>query len=252
MISSNVFIDMALVILIHMVIWYLIGSVKKNNGLVDVGWGLGFVFVILVTQFFHQNAVNWVILAMVGLWGLRLGIYLGIRNWSKPEDWRYVEMRQSWGKGTWWIAFFRVYMLQGAIMYLMCIGFSQNLGTKFNWIVGLGFVIWLMGFLWEAIADYQLYKFKSDERNKGKIITTGLWKFSRHPNYFGEIVLWWGVVISVIGSGGSLLISIIAGLIITFLLNRVSGVPMLESKMKKYGDYKEYIQNTNALIPRFK
>ena len=236
-----------------MCFWFVLGQIKKDNGIVDISWGLGFVVTIIAFTFYHGNPRNFVILFLVAIWGIRLFFYLFIRNWSNKEDWRYAKWRKDWGKNAMRNAFFRVYMLQGIIMYTMCLGLIQQLSTSRNlFLFWVGMIIWAVGLIWETIADQQLYFFKKKAENRGRILMTGLWKYSRHPNYFGEILTWWGISITLLAYGGDIFLSILPAALITFFIVRVSGVPMLEKKLNNYPGYKDYLQNTNSLFPGVK
>lgn len=247
---TQIYLEGAILISIYMVVWFFICQWQKDNSLVDVAWGLGFVTVVWWMYFAHYAYQNMVLVIMVTLWGLRLAVYLLVRNLKKGEDWRYREMKQNWGRRQAVNAFFKVFLLQGGFMWIICLPLFQPTFVKEPMLQSIGGLFWLIGFLWEAIADWQLYRFKQSEGNTGKIMTAGLWQFSRHPNYFGEIVLWWGIFLYVIPYSSSWLI-LLSPITITWLLMRVSGVPLLEKKYKNNPDYREYVQRTNALFPNF-
>lgn len=246
----NFYLEGALLVFIYMTIWFLICQWRKDNSLVDVAWGFGFVL-LAGWGYVHSATPGYLILfLMVGLWGIRLTAYLLLRNVKKGEDWRYVKMKADWGKNYAWNAFTKVFMLQGGFMWIIALPIFQTNYNPSYFIQGFGFTLWLAGFLWEAIADWQLYLFKQQPENKGKIMTKGLWKYSRHPNYFGEIVLWWGIFIFTYSYAGLWPI-ILSPITISWLLIKVSGVPMLEKKYRDNPDYQQYKQSTNALFPNF-
>ncbi len=252
---NNPFILTGLVIFFYMISIYLIAQYIKDNSIVDIGWGFGFVvtiiFLFIVTG--KKNSMTLILLAMITIWGLRLTVHIYLRNKGKPEDFRYAAWRKSWGKKASWIALYKVFLLQGAIMWVVSLPIiltfygSSEAPAPTNFI-GIGFFI--AGFLIESIGDYQLKIFKTHPKNKGKIITSGLWKHTRHPNYFGEALLWWGIAIFSI-SKGVFLLALISPVIITLLLRYVSGVPMLEKKYKGIKDFSEYADNTPVFIPFF-
>jgi steroid 5-alpha reductase family enzyme len=238
-------------------LFYWIAQMKKNNGLADMAWGLGFV-VVAITSLIYQASYNLQTLFMtlvIVLWGFRLFFYIGLRNWNKPEDFRYVEMRKKWKTHLKIKAYFYVFMLQMAFLYI--ISLSIQLAHYFDyhvtigWIpVVVGFFIWIVGFFFESVGDHQLKQFKNDPSNKGKIMQSGLWKYTRHPNYFGEAVMWWGVWIISLGSLHPIaLLGMISPLFITYLLLYVSGVPMLEKKYKNNPLFQEYASKTSVFIP---
>lgn len=249
----NPYLDSAILIFIYMLFWFLLAQLKNDNSIVDIAWGLGFVTVAAWIHFKYPANFAIPLLLLVGLWGIRLATYLFIRNRKSGEDWRYQKWRKEWGEKVRIIAFFRVFMLQGVIMWLVALPIMQ---IKSNpEIVSMSpiqygaILVWLIGFLWESIADWQLMKFKSNPVNKGKIMTTGLWKFSRHPNYFGEILIWWSIFLYTIPYG-IWWISIIGAIIITFFLIKISGIPFLERKYSRNEAYQAYKETTNALIPK--
>jgi steroid 5-alpha reductase family enzyme len=182
-----------------------------------------------------------------------LTLHIFLRNHGKPEDFRYANWRKEWGKHVVIRSFFQVFMLQGFFMFIIALPIiitKASVPQKLGFIEIAGSIIWLIGFLFEAIGDYQLLKFKKLPENKGKIITTGLWKYTRHPNYFGECVMWWGIFIVSIPSG-YFYISVISPLVLTWLLTRVSGVPMLEEKYKGNEEFEQYAKKTNSFVPWF-
>jgi len=240
-------------------IFYLIAQIKKNNGIADIAWGLGFVVVAITTLIYQgdYSIHQLVITLLVALWGLRLFFYIGLRNWSKPEDFRYVNMRKKWGKHVHLKAYFIVFMLQMSFLYLISlpIQFANFLGmdnTFFTWnFIGLGVLVWIYGFYYEAKGDHELKVFKSNPENKGKILKTGLWSKTRHPNYFGEAVMWWGIwYISLASTGYMPLLGIVSPIFITYLLRYVSGVPLLENKYKDNKEFQAYAKDVPIFVPK--
>jgi steroid 5-alpha reductase family enzyme len=240
-------------------IFFVIAQLKKNNGLADMAWGLGFVVVSISTLIYqgtyqlHQLMITGLVL----LWGLRLFLFIGLRNWNKPEDFRYVNMRKKWGKHQKFKAYMIVFMLQMSFMYIISlpIQFANfqpiTLDLPQYLLIGLGTLLWIYGFFFEAVGDAQLKKFKSDPKNKGKIMDQGLWKYTRHPNYYGEAVMWWAIFIISL-SPYSLLsfLGVIGPIFITYLLIFVSGVPLLEKKYADNSLYQAYANKTSMFIPR--
>lgn len=244
----------ALVLLGYFILWFVISKIKDKYSLVDIAWGLGFV-VVAWTGFFLSGQLyvqTGLILLLVTLWGLRLFIHLAGRNWNSPEDYRYVKMRKRWGTTLVDLkAFLNVFFLQGVLLFLISLpiitSFADPKKTMAWWQV-LGVFIWLIGFFFEVLGDRQLEQFKKKEANKGKLLTSGLWALTRHPNYFGEATCWWGIfLISLTGIGNLWLI--ISPMIITLLLLFVSGVPLLEKKYKDRPDFQEYAAKTAKFFP---
>ena len=250
--------DSALIIFLYMMAWFIIAQIIQNNGMVDIAWGSGFVAV--ATYFLLSNDVDWNparvgIWAMITLWGLRLSIHIAYRSWGKPEDYRYQNFRKNWGKHQYLGAFFQVFMLQGLIMGIILAPVyavyyyksAQHFPTVLQTI---GFIIFLFGFLFEAIGDYQLLKFRRKTENKGHIIQTGLWKYTRHPNCFGEATLWWGIAVYTLSTHNGW-VGLIAPIAVTILVTKISGVAMLERKYKDNPEFQTYAAQTPAFFPNF-
>lgn len=242
----------AVFIFFYMLVLFVLALYFKDNSIADIAWGPGFVGIAwLIHLRFPAPGFLWAVLPTT-FWGLRLGIYLFLRKIrEKREDWRYADWRQNWGKWFYLRSFLQVFMLQGFFMWIIALPLLQRpliQGSLTNLLTGL--LLFIFGFLWESIADYQLSRFKRQQKEKGVFLQTGLWALSRHPNYFGEILLWWGIWLILIPSG-NWYISILSPICITWLLTRVSGVPMLEDKFRKYPGFEAYAKNTPALIPRF-
>jgi steroid 5-alpha reductase family enzyme len=230
---------------------FAVALAKKDNSIVDMAWGGGFIIIAYLTFFLRPEftARHLLVTLIVTLWGLRLLIHIALRNRGRGEDFRYAKWRREWGR--WFIprSYFQVYMLQGFFMLVIAypvilINFSSRDGLGLP--DGLGTVIWLAGFFFEAVGDAQLTRFKRNPANNGKIMTGGLWMFTRHPNYFGEVLMWWGIFVIALGDGWT---AIVSPLLITFLLLRVSGVTMLEKKYKGNTDFEEYARRTSAFFP---
>lgn len=241
-----------LLILVHASIWFVISLIQKRNDVADIGWGTGFVAVcayLFVTQPHTPIALG--IYTLVTLWGLRLSIHIGRRSWGKPEDFRYQKMRADWGKRVVWMSYLRIYVFQGLFMWIICLpiliaGIAPPQYANAFTIIGA--VMWGIGFAFEAIGDYQLTVFIKQKKNKTDIMQTGLWRYTRHPNYFGEVLIWWGIFIITVPLQNGFW-GIISPLIITFLLLRVSGIPLLEAKYKDNPLFQDYKQRTSAFFP---
>ncbi len=237
----------------YMVLFYTIAQAIRNYSIVDIGWGPGFILISLVLAVVHHgmSLPTAVLFLLICLWGIRLGVHIGLRNWGKPEDFRYAAWRREWGKRAPVIAFFKIFMLQGAVMLIVAspviLSFAGD-HPSLSWINYTGIALFLAGFGTEALADHQLSAFRKKNGNKGKIIRQGLWKYSRHPNYFGEALLWWGMWLVSVGNG-FWYVTLISPVAITFLLRFVSGVPMLEEKYRGRADFEEYAGQTPVFIP---
>lgn len=233
---------------------FFVAQAKENNGLQDVAWGAGFVVVALFTYFISKTSTtnSLIVTIFVTLWGCRLTYYLFKRNWNAPEDKRYVAMRKNWGDHPKINAYFKVFMFQMLLLLIisqpvMLINTAEN--ATLTLINYLGIVLWLIGFFFQVVGDYQLKQFIENEKNEeNRLVTKGLWKYTRHPNYFGEATMWWGIFLISLVSTKSLL-GIIGPLTITFLLLFVSGVPMLEKRYQGRKDYDEYKKQTSMFFP---
>lgn len=242
-----------LIVFVYFTTWYIVGVIIKNASIIDIGWGPGFVLIALIGFIQNISLHSAVVTALVSVWGLRLGYHIFKRNYAKPEDFRYANFRREWGKVYYVRSYFQLFMFQAVMMFLISLAFiyANNSGVILNIpLVIIGIIVWLTGFLFEVIGDNQLKRFISDKSNKGKLINTGLWKYTRHPNYFGEAVLWWGIFIIAV-SYGAPWFTIISPVTITILVRYVSGVPMLEKRLKKKDGYEDYVKSTSIFIPRF-
>jgi steroid 5-alpha reductase family enzyme len=248
----SLFINVSILVFIHATIWFLIGMLKKRNDVADIAWGLGFI-VISNYLFFTQaiSVVSTLVYVLVTLWGLRLSWHIGSRSSGKPEDFRYQKYRRDWGDTVIWRSYLQVYILQGVFMFIISMPIiiaGASASQSINAFTIIGFILWLIGFAFETIGDYQLSVFIKSKRNKEDIMQTGLWKYTRHPNYFGEVLVWWGIFIIVLPVENGFL-GIISPIIITFLLLRVSGIPLLEAKYKENPQFQAYKKRTSAFWP---
>ena len=249
---QNMLIEVGLVICLYMTIIFILALMRKDNSIVDVAWGIGFIVIAVYTiiQSGEVDLRKMIVSLLVLLWGLRLSFHIMVRNSGKGEDFRYQAWRNTW-KYFVLRSFFQIFMLQGLFMLVISspIWFiNSNPGGPLGPWDSIGLLVFGVGFMVEAIADYQLVEFKKNPANSGKIITTGLWAVSRHPNYFGECLVWWGISFYALSfpQGWYTLISPV---IITFLLRFVSGVPMLEKKYEGRADWEEYKSKTAVFVP---
>jgi len=245
-----------LLILCLMTTLWIVSVVLKNVSIVDMFWGFGFV---LVNTFYFFNTeptpAKIILFCLVPIWGLRLSVYLAVRNIGKPEDFRYQEFRKKYGENRyWWISFFQTFLLQGILMFIISLPLlGVNLystSRTLSFLDYLGILIWTIGFIFEAGGDMQLAQFKKNTANKGKVLSTGLWHYTRHPNYFGDSAVWWGFGLFCLSAGSYWLVA--GSAIMTLLIIKVSGVALLEKSLKdQKPQYKEYIGKTSSFIPWF-
>jgi steroid 5-alpha reductase family enzyme len=253
----NIYFEGLLLIMIIMTLLWVASIIVKNVSIVDLFWGLGFVlstgFYFLHTNGYGSRKI--ILIILVAVWGLRLSVYLAWRNIGKGEDFRYRQFRKNYGeKRYWWISFFQTFLLQGILLWLISApllgaqyyGQNKSLGV----IDVIGILLWITGFFFEAVGDYQLAQFKADAGNKGKVMDKGLWHYTRHPNYFGDSAVWWGYGILCLASGSYF--PLLGSLLMTALIIKVSGVSLLEKSLKEQKpQYKEYIEKTSAFLPWF-
>lgn len=248
----HTFFQTALLIFTYVTLWFIVSLIKKRNDVADIAWGLGFIVIclgLLVTQ--PLTPISALVYGLVTLWGVRLAVHIGLRSTGKAEDFRYKKWREEWGKYFLIRSYLQVYILQGFFMLLIALPIviagiapPQYIGT----FTVIGGVIWSIGFAFEAIGDYQLSVFIKNKRDKNDIMQTGLWRYTRHPNYFGEVLLWWGIFIITLPLQNGFW-GIISPLTITFLLLYVSGIPMLEAKYKGNAAFEAYKRRTSAFFP---
>ncbi len=252
----QVYLTALLVILAMVTFLWLVSVIIRNASIVDLFWGFGFVVTALVyflnTEGFETRKM--ILLTLVAIWGLRLSIYLTWRNAGKGEDFRYQKFRKDYGEHRyWWVSFFQVFLLQGLLMWLIS---APLLGAQFypderlGILDFIGISLWIIGFAFEAGGDIQLARFKSDPNNRGKVLDTGFWRYTRHPNYFGDTAVWFGYGLICLSAGSYL--PTLGSVLMAALIIRVSGVALLEKTLKESKpEYREYIRRTSAFIPWF-
>ena len=252
----NLFLLTALLLLCFMTLVFLLALKLRDNSIVDIAYGLGFVFIGSSTSIAYGSgeARQLLMLALISAWGLRLAGHIAKRKQNEEgEDPRYRQWRESWGKTFIWRSFLQIYLLQGTVIYMVALPLLlviNDAGGPLGWLDMLGVMIWLFGLAFEAIGDWQLLQFKRIAENRGRIMRDGLWRLTRHPNYFGEAILWWGIFLIALGAPLGWL-AIISPLLINFLLLKVSGIPMLEERYAGNEEFERYKQRTNAFFPWF-
>jgi steroid 5-alpha reductase family enzyme len=253
----NLFLANLLASAVLMCLGWVFSLIKKNVTIADSLWGLGFVLIAWLTFFRTEGFLirKLMITIPITLWGLRLFIHLCIRNWNKGEDPRYGQWRKKYGDSFWWVSLFKVFLVQSVFQWIIALGvqygqiFSSPPHLTILDVLGLG--IWSIGFIIESLADWQLKKFLADPSNKGKIMNRQLWKYSRHPNYFGETLIWWGFFVIVLPTPWGIW-TIISPLLITYTLLRLTGVTLMEETLfAQNPEYQRYIEQTSSFIPWF-
>jgi steroid 5-alpha reductase family enzyme len=246
-----------LIILGLMTALWIVSLILRNSSIVDIFWGTGFVianwvYFALTPEGFLAR--KWLIVTLVTIWGLRLSLYILWRNWGKGEDFRYRKWREEAGGKWWWRSFFKVFLLQGLLLWIISAPLlaAQISATpaRLNVLDFVAIAVWAIGFFFEAVGDWQMARFKANPANKGQVMRTGVWRYSRHPNYFGEATMWWAYYLVAAAGGGFW--TIFSPILMTALLLRVSGVALLEKSLKETKPkYKEYIETTSAFVPWF-
>lgn len=246
------YVPLAVVLFIYMTCWFLVSLVKKRNDVADIAWGLGFVTLAWSSLILSGATFRgFLVTILVTIWGVRLAWHIYMRNRGKQEDNRYAVWRKEWGKWFYVRSYVQVYLLQGIFMFLIVLPvlyINRGTGGSLGVFDLVGIVVWITGFYFESTGDAQLAWFIRDPLHKGKILQSGLWKYTRHPNYFGEVTQWWGIfcIALVIPNG---IYTIIGPLTITCLILFVSGIPLLEKKYEGRADFEEYKKRTSVFLP---
>ena len=247
------YLTLAILLWGYMSLWFVISLVQRRNDVADVAWGLGFVLLTWTSFFLAGASGARGVLAgiLVSVWGLRLAWHIHSRHRGKAEDFRYLAWRREWGKWFYPRSYAQVYLLQGALLFVVLLPvlmINRGRPSTPGLLDGIGVGLWLFGFFFESIGDAELADFVRNPGNRGKLLQTGLWRYSRHPNYFGEVVQWWAIWIMAVRVPGAW-VSVVGPLTITFLILKVSGIPMLEKKMAANPAFTEYRRRTNAFFP---
>jgi len=236
-------------------ILWLVSLARRDASIVDRFWGLGFV---VLAAWYASHGGGWpvrssVLLALTTVWGIRLSVHIHWRNRGKPEDPRYARWRKEGGASYWRTSLFKVFLLQALIMWIvsapLLAGQSSDTPAHLTPTDVVGGTIWLIGFAFEAVGDAQLAAFRRSPANTGKVLSTGLWRYTRHPNYFGDALIWWGffVIAVSVPSGGW---TVFSPVLMTVLLARVSGVALLEAGLRETRPgYADYVARTSAFVP---
>lgn len=245
----------AIIVFAYMTLLFALAMIRKDNSIADVAWGPGFIVVSWATLFINGSygAVQFLTAGLVTVWGLRLAIRIYRRNRGRGEDPRYQKWRDDWGRYFVIRSYLQVFLLQGFILLLnvapVMIIMSAEPETP-PWIVFVGLAVWIAGFFFESVGDWQLDRFLKDPANRGVVIDRGLWRYTRHPNYFGEATMWWGIFIIALSTPWGW-VGVVGPLAITGTILFVSGIPMTEKLMENTRGWSEYKKNTSAFIPWF-
>lgn len=255
---SDVITTVGAVILFYMTAWFLYATMKKRNDVADTAWGLGFIVAAITALSINvdRSYTAYFVVLLTTIWGLRLAVHIATRNRRKNEDFRYAQWRKDWGKFFIVRSYFQVFILQGVLLVLVSLPVTITAGMQHSvsasaWLAA-GIILWIFGFIFETIGDLQLRRFIASKPAKGTIMKTGLWRYTRHPNYFGEVTQWWGLWLICASTNLSLttkMIALVGPLTITILILFVSGVPLLEKKYLKDKNYQAYAKRTPKFFP---
>lgn len=242
----------ALLILVYATGWFVVAVRAGRNDVADVAWGLGYVLLcgyLVLTQ--PVDGRDLLVYSLVTVWGLRLSAHIHVRNRGKEEDFRYRRWREEWGPRALLRSYLQVFLLQGGLLLVIAAPLyatALSAGPGPGPLAWAGAGVWAGGFLFEAVADWQLLRYKRDPDREGRIMTGGLWRYTRHPNYFGEVALWWGIYLAVLPVDGGLW-ALASPLTLTVLILFVSGIPMLEEKYRGDPEFEAYRERTSVFFP---
>jgi len=253
--KSALFLRSAVFIVLYMTFTFIVSRIKGKISVIDCFWGVGFVALGLYLLFSqgHFCSRQLLLITLVCLWGVRLSWHITARSSGKPDDRRYLVLTSLWQKYRSLQIYLKVYLVQGIFMLLVALPIIITLSYCSGSLLFLdycGLGLWIVGFFFEVVGDYQLDVFLKNPDNKGKIMRYGLWRYTRHPNYFGEVAMWWGIFLIAL-SGPHGLLAILSPLTISYLLLYVSGIPMLEKNFENNPEFQEYKKKTSSFFPWF-
>lgn len=233
---------------------WVISLLVRDASIVDPFWGPGFVLIAWTAFVAAEDpgSRGLLLAILVTVWGLRLGLHLAVRNLGKGEDYRYQAFRKRWGRRFPAVSLGTVFLLQALLAWVVSLPVQVAMvdGGTPGLIALAGVTVWAVGFFFETVGDLQLVRFKRNPENRGKVMDRGLWRYSRHPNYFGDFTVWWGHFLVAVAHPASLW-TVVGPLLMSFLLLRVSGVTLLERTItSRRPGYEEYVRRTSAFFPR--
>ncbi|MCB9279052.1 MAG: DUF1295 domain-containing protein [Lewinellaceae bacterium] len=248
----SILLDTSVLVFCYATLWFAVSILLRRNDIADIAWGLGYLAIslfLVVTR--PASGISLLILVLIAIWAIRLSGHIFLRNRKKTEDFRYRKWREEWGRNWIWRSFLQVFLLQGFFMLVISAPILVASHDHFahpGVFAWLGTAVWMIGFFFQAVGDYQLARFIKTRKDREAVLRTGLWRYSRHPNYFGEILMWWGLFLIVLPLPYGWMAAV-SPLTITWLLAFVSGVPMLEKRYENNPAYQAYKKRTNALFP---
>ena len=247
--------EAALAVFICLTVLWAVSVAIRDASIIDIFWGAGFVVCNWVSLALYAGDISsrqWLVHALVTLWGLRLAIHLFIRNAGHGEDARYQRWRAAGGPNWWLKTWYRIYLFQGLIMMIVAapviVVNMPGAQPALGWLDGLGLLVWLCGFTFEVVSDQQLIVFKRNPDNSGKVLDTGLWRYSLHPNYFGDALQWWGIWLVVAGAPGGIY-TFIGPALMTATFIFISNGVLERALTRSRPDYKAHIERTSRFFP---
>ena len=250
------FIHCTFLVICFMTLAYALAYKNDDLSIIDIAWPLGFLAITYYTFFtfssFHARQIE--VTVLITLWAVRLACHLYQRKRGKPEDPRYTAFRKKWPDYFYLRAYIQIFLVQGFCILIIAypiILINISKAPGFRWLDSIGLAIWMIGFYFEAVGDYQLQRFLTITTNKGRIFTQGLWAYTRHPNYFGECVMWWGIFVIALSVPYGWT-TIISPLFITYLVRFVSGIPLIEKQLESHPEFIVYKEKTSIFIPWLK
>jgi steroid 5-alpha reductase family enzyme len=252
MFDFNIWLDGLAVLAVFAAVGWLLSLPLRNVSIVDSMWSLMFLLAALsyTAGQASPGARAWLVVALVGLWSIRLAAYIAWRNHGQGEDFRYQRIRASNQPGFAFKSLYIVFGLQAALAWVISMPLlaAINSTTPLGWLDAIGAALWLVGMVFEAAGDWQLLRFRRNPANQGRVLDSGLWRYTRHPNYFGDFCVWWGLFLIALAAGGWW--SVAGPLLMSFLLLEVSGVALLEKDIgERRPAYRDYVRRTNAFFP---
>lgn len=249
--ASVLLLNLVVIAACMLLVW-VVSLTLHDASIVDIAWGLGFVVIAWLTYYRLDinSSRSFLIAVLVSIWGIRLALYLAWRNLGNGEDHRYRAMRKKWGSRFPAVSLLTVFWLQAVIMFVvaMPVQAGQFGDAELGWLDGIGLFVWLIGLLFESLGDWQLARFKANPANTKKVMDHGLWRYTRHPNYFGDFLVWWGLYL--IAIAGSAWWTLFSPLVMSLFLMRISGVPLLERSLRNNRpDYLQYMEKTSSFFP---
>lgn len=233
---------------------FAVGERLARHNVVDVAWGIAFAGVAVTAAWMGQGdaARRWLLALLISVWGLRLAGYLAVRSRGHGEDPRYEQLLARSRRSRVFAVLVRIYLLQGVLIWFISlpVQLAATLPAALSWWAAAGLGLWSVGLFFEAVGDAQLRAFKRRPESRGALMTTGLWRYTRHPNYFGDTCVWWGLYLICLTGGPVVLATVCSPVVMTVLLVRVSGKSLLERHMANRPGYDEYVRRTSGFLPR--